>query len=701
MTLSPDGRLQREGVELEMNAYCRRAVSQGVELAAAHSGRCVVFTLGPPAAEDILREAVAWGGDEGVLVSDPAFAGSDILATAKALAAALRHHGSWDLILVGRNSIDADTGQVGPQVAERLHLPFAGGVRQLKLAEGFAGSHLRAGRRLADRPGPVAGGAVHRRAAVRAVQGPSPKAGPKCRPTGSIGSVPPTSVPAPGVRTAAAPRWARCARWTSTVEASCCRAPSPTRWPRRPGYSARGVRSSPSATGKATDPVSAAPGVEAVETASGGTGPGILVVAEPGRARLTREAPRKKLARLARGLDGSVTAVGPAPLDPQCLAGWGADAAVELVGAGVEEDVAVAVADWCEEHQPWAGFIPGTLWGREVAARMAVRLDAGLTGDAVGFGIDGGRLVAGKPAFGGRLVAAITASSPLQLATVRPGILSLRTPRVVAGAIEAERVTLQSRGRLEVTGEGRDDEIEALLVANTVVSVGTGVSPDDYPKLQPLIRALGAELAATRKVTDKGWLPRPGESASPARVRTPPCSSPSASPASSTTWSGSGGPAPSWPSTTTPKRRCSMGSTSGSWPNGRRWCRSSPPRWRRNEAGRGTAPSDARRASTVDEQGLGRHPGGAVAAQMEQGSHQFLGSGPHGQRLLPEQVVEALLVDDAEGRLGEDRAGCDGIDGDVVWAELLRRIPGSVRPGPALSPRSARRSRGTGPSTSA
>jgi electron transfer flavoprotein alpha subunit len=96
MTLSPEGRLQRDGVELEMNAYCRRAVSKGVELAAAHGGRCVVFTLGPPAAEDILREAVAWGADEGVLVSDPAFAGSDTLASAKALAAALRHHGVWD-----------------------------------------------------------------------------------------------------------------------------------------------------------------------------------------------------------------------------------------------------------------------------------------------------------------------------------------------------------------------------------------------------------------------------------------------------------------------------------------------------------------------------------------------------------------------------------------------------------------------------
>ena len=506
MTLLPEGRLQREGVELEMNAYCRRAVSKGVELAAAHGGRCVVFTLGPPAAEDILREAVAWGADEGLLVSDPAFAGSDTLATAKALAAALRHHGSWDLILVGRNSIDADTGQVGPQVAELLDLPFAGGVRQLKLAEGIAEvtceqddgwrtcqvrlpAVLSTAERLCapckvppEGRSEVSADRLHRVNAADLGPGPWGSAGSRT----DVGTVRSMDIDRRGVVLSgtAADQVAEAVSLLSSWGALLTLG-------HREGH----------------DPVSAAPGIEAVEPASGGTGPGILVVTEPGRARLTREL-LGEAAHLAAGLDGLVTAIGPAPLGARCLAEWGADAALELMGAGVEEDVAAAVADWCKGHQPWAGFIPGTLWGREVAARVAVRLDAGLTGDAVGFGVDHGRLVSWKPAFGGRLVAAITARSPLQLATVRPGILSLRTPRVVAGAIEAEGITLRPRGRLGVTGEGRDDEVEALLTANTVVSVGTGVSPDDYPKLQPLIRSLDAELAASRKVTDKGWLPR-------------------------------------------------------------------------------------------------------------------------------------------------------------------------------------------------
>src|SRR3954454_919745 len=133
MELGPDGRLVREGLALEMNAYCRRAVSKGVELAQATGGTCTVLTLGPPSAEDALREAIAWGADDGVLVTDMAFAGSDTLATAKALAAALAHEGPFDLVLAGRNSVDADTGQVGPEIAELLDLPFLTGVRYLAI----------------------------------------------------------------------------------------------------------------------------------------------------------------------------------------------------------------------------------------------------------------------------------------------------------------------------------------------------------------------------------------------------------------------------------------------------------------------------------------------------------------------------------------------------------------------------------------
>jgi electron transfer flavoprotein alpha subunit len=105
------------------------------------------------------------------------------------------------------------------------------------------------------------------------------------------------------------------------------------------------------------------------------------------------------------------------------------------------------------------------------------------------------------------MVAAITASSPVQVVTLRPGVLPLLEPRA-AGEIPSYDVVSGPRSRVRVLRSGRDDNVEALLDAPAVVGVGTGVSPEEYPLLAALRQAIGAELAATRKVTDKGWQPR-------------------------------------------------------------------------------------------------------------------------------------------------------------------------------------------------
>ncbi|OYV72082.1 MAG: hypothetical protein B7Z74_06100, partial [Deltaproteobacteria bacterium 21-66-5] len=142
LSLGRDGRLQRDGLELEMNAFCRRAVGQGVALIREGGGSCTVLTLGPPMAVDVLREAIAWGADLGVHITGHEFGGSDTLATARALAAAIRRTGPYDLVLLGRNAVDSDTGQVGPAVAQFLDLPFLGAARSLAVADGVARARL-------------------------------------------------------------------------------------------------------------------------------------------------------------------------------------------------------------------------------------------------------------------------------------------------------------------------------------------------------------------------------------------------------------------------------------------------------------------------------------------------------------------------------------------------------------------------------
>jgi electron transfer flavoprotein alpha subunit len=146
------------------------------------------------------------------------------------------------------------------------------------------------------------------------------------------------------------------------------------------------------------------------------------------------------------------------------------------------------------------------MWGREVASRLAARLGAGLTGDAIGLEVQDGRLVAWKPAFGGQLVAAITAITDIQMVTLRPGAIPVLEPRSTVASVAS--LTAANRDRIRVLERRQDDQADALLSAWTVVGVGTGVPVEEYERLQPLLRTLQAELAATRKVTDLGWLPR-------------------------------------------------------------------------------------------------------------------------------------------------------------------------------------------------
>jgi electron transfer flavoprotein alpha subunit len=226
------------------------------------------------------------------------------------------------------------------------------------------------------------------------------------------------------------------------------------------------------------------------------------VIVEPARERAARE-----LLGAAADAGGRVVALTFDGEAAGALASFGADAVVRFDGVTIEDDVAAVVGPWVATERPWAVLAPGTVWGREVSSRVAARVGAGLTGDAVDVAVDDGRLVGCKPAFGGALVAAITATSDVQMVTVRPGMLALPTPRA-RSVVPVDVRPATPRGRVHHVEAVRDDELDALALAEVVVGVGTGVRPEEYDDLQPLLDTLGAELGATRKVTDKGWLPR-------------------------------------------------------------------------------------------------------------------------------------------------------------------------------------------------
>lgn len=128
------GTLIREGVPSIINPEDKNAIEEAIRIKESNDDvEVTVLSMGPPQAESALREALAMGADRAVLVSDRAFAGADTLATSYMLSKAIKKIKEYDLILCGRQAIDGDTGQVGPQLAEVLDLPQATYAEQIDI----------------------------------------------------------------------------------------------------------------------------------------------------------------------------------------------------------------------------------------------------------------------------------------------------------------------------------------------------------------------------------------------------------------------------------------------------------------------------------------------------------------------------------------------------------------------------------------
>ena len=128
------GTLIRDGVESILNHDDANALEQALQIKDDQPDTVVtVVTMGPPQAKEMLQECIAMGADEAILLSDRALGGSDTCATSNALAAGIKTLGDFDLIFAGRQAIDGDTAQVGPQIAEKLGLPQVTYVKEFRM----------------------------------------------------------------------------------------------------------------------------------------------------------------------------------------------------------------------------------------------------------------------------------------------------------------------------------------------------------------------------------------------------------------------------------------------------------------------------------------------------------------------------------------------------------------------------------------
>ena len=419
----------RDGVPSEVNAFDQLGLVRAVELKSRQDDEVVVLTMGPPTAAEGLTTCLALGADRGVLITDRALAGSDTLATSRALALALAREDP-DLIICGRNSTDGETGQVGPEVAELMGLPHVSAVRRLDLSDDRRTAIVE---RITDEGLQTL--ECDLPAVICVTEGIAPELFPNREQMEVAATKPVDEVNCSMLSgdtsqfgSQGSPTWVNEIRLVEPNRLGV------TLQEVTPGDAAQQIADSvrdrlaelaaaePEASG---DPLPRYPGT---------TERSIWVVAENSRdglAHVTYEmlGRARELTAITRSEVVAVVIAEGGESHSQSLAAAGADRVLVIdnssLGPVYGRAVGNVLAATVERETPYAILFASTADGRDLAARLAAKLSLGLTGDAIDLEIDEqGQLVQLKPALGGNVVAPILSKTLPNLVTLRPGLLT-------------------------------------------------------------------------------------------------------------------------------------------------------------------------------------------------------------------------------------------------------------------------------------
>jgi electron transfer flavoprotein alpha subunit len=517
MKLDPETKtLKREGVPSEVSSFDVRALLKAVELRNTHGGEVVAMTMGPPQARAALEHCLALGADRAILLTDRAFAGADTLATARALALALKREG-YDLVLCGRHSTDAETGQVGPEVAELLDLPQITGARKLMIS----GNALTAERET-DSGFETVSCALP--ALLSATEDLAPEKFPNKADKEKAKEKPIQEVTARDLSAdlsqfgaAGSPTWVESVQAVEvTREKKILEGDLPTQaqvlvqtlldrglfgtWKGDNAEQASRQIAKKSADGKAVWVVA--------ETLGSALRPVTLELL--GKAGELSAKYGGEVGVLLMGRNGQQHV--------NTLAAHGAEVVYladdQRLDPYTTELHTTLMAQAITAHKPGVVLLGSTAIGRDLAPRVAARLGLGLTGDCVDLDVNPqSQLLQYKPAFGGNIVAPILSRTTPEMATVRPGMLKkgqtlpnqhARVEQLSLPATTTSRVTLISQ-----TGEDAG-KAAALDSTDIAIGIGKGIGGTaNLPVIEKLADVLGgAPLAATRDIVDLGWIHR-------------------------------------------------------------------------------------------------------------------------------------------------------------------------------------------------
>ena len=501
--------LVREGAELVLNPFDQRALRVALELRRAGE-RVTVVSLGPPSVGPLLREARAAGADRALHLCNDAFAGSDLLATSAALAAALRNLRPG-LVVTGARSTDGDTGLLGPELAARLGLPVVTLSRAIHRREGSS--------RIAVEVDTPAGWATVEVDLPAVLTVGEKIAKPLAVTPEQFARTTPESVEVLGLEELGLSA-AEVGSFGSPTTVEAVHEVAPTRLGRTfaGGPVEARVRDALAAVAPLLEgssaPLPPLPWPPASEAdreivvlcteARGNLDPPVLGIV----AHLRRALPAYTVSvagygsRLDASPRGRLEGAG-------ALGGYLLDPGEAPFDSG---DVARGLSTLLDHRPKLAAIVLlASPFGREVAGQLAGSRSLGAVGDAIDVrGVTDGQLEWSKPSFGGRTLATIRCRSRPVVATLPAGLaLPMANGQKDRGFAWMSLAPPAPEGRVVRTAEHVEpfDSAEPDD-AEVVVAVGAGVGgPEGIARLLPTVHRWGAALVATRRVVDAGWVP--------------------------------------------------------------------------------------------------------------------------------------------------------------------------------------------------
>ncbi len=475
-------RIVRDKVPLIINPFDKRGVEEGIRIKEKIGGEVVVATMGPPSAADVLNNSLRMGADRAILISDPAYAGSDTWITSRILSLVTKKI-SPDLVLLGKYSLDGETSQVPPEVAILSGYPYKTSVSRIEV---LSDNDVNVEQETED------GLEVYRMKFPLLV------------------SVSEKINRARFVKPEIPDMSSRIERWSAAdVGGNITGSMSPTvvesteivESKRRVSF----LKSIDEINKMIMDKLQS--GKEntdfVLQDPPDADHDKFALVVSAGDARVTYEI-AGKLSSL--GVENNHAVVVAGQQVPQNFAGLSCNEYIHI-----KTDSLTAYTDEIEKiirnRKPEYVVFPSNVKGREMAAAVAAKFEIGLTADCVDLKLENNRLIQFKPAFGGGMVARITTKTKPEMATVRPGIFRLAKTdkKFKVSSIEPD----SNYPDIPVSSQKVESQFKPLQGARIVVGIGKGlIKKDNVALAMEFASRIGAAIGGTRPIIDLNWLPR-------------------------------------------------------------------------------------------------------------------------------------------------------------------------------------------------